>query len=246
MTYAAASGLTPGEVETQIGMAVSTGEVSGALTGASLTEADILAGHFDDAEVTSFLVNWAQPEQRIVTDSASIGEIRRTDGAFLAELRGPMHRYDQEQGRHYTTTCSADLGDVRCGVNVAAHTANAVIAAVQGRLTLDVDGLSAVPPGRFSNGRISFAAGPNAGLVRMIRQHAGDGQLLLWEPFPHLPEEGDAATLIAGCDKRFATCQAVFANAANFRGFPDIPTPDFILTYARPGEGGHDGGRRDP
>ena len=45
------------------------------------------------------------------------------------------------------------------------------------------------------------------------------------------------------CDKRFATCGAVFENAANFQGFPDIPGDDFLTLY--PGEGErHDGGSR--
>ena len=45
------------------------------------------------------------------------------------------------------------------------------------------------------------------------------------------------------CDKRFATCRAVFENAANFQGFPDIPGDDFLLLRAREGEV-HDGGSR--
>ena len=45
------------------------------------------------------------------------------------------------------------------------------------------------------------------------------------------------------CDKQFATCGAVFENAANFQGFPDIPGDDFLTLY--PGEGErHDGGSR--
>ena len=46
-----------------------------------------------------------------------------------------------------------------------------------------------------------------------------------------------------GCDKAWATCTGVFANGANFRGFPDIPGDDFLTAY--PAEGGrHDGGSR--
>lgn len=47
----------------------------------------------------------------------------------------------------------------------------------------------------------------------------------------------------ARCDKRWETCLSVFANGANFQGFPDIPGDDFLL--ATPVEGGrHDGGSR--
>lgn len=45
-----------------------------------------------------------------------------------------------------------------------------------------------------------------------------------------------AGSITAGCDKQFATCQAKFANAVNFRGFPHMPGNDYILAVARPGE----------
>jgi hypothetical protein len=46
-----------------------------------------------------------------------------------------------------------------------------------------------------------------------------------------------------GCDKRWITCVATFANGINFQGFPDIPGDDFLT--AAPVEGGrNDGGSR--
>ncbi len=45
------------------------------------------------------------------------------------------------------------------------------------------------------------------------------------------------------CDKRWATCQAKFANAINFQGFPDVPGDDFLTAVPATG-GGHDGGSR--
>lgn len=35
------------------------------------------------------------------------------------------------------------------------------------------------------------------------------------------------------CDRRFATCGAVFGNQINFRGFPDIPGDDFLTAMPR-------------
>ena len=46
---------------------------------------------------------------------------------------------------------------------------------------------------------------------------------------------GDAVTVLAGCDRRFATCRDKFANSINFRGFPHIPGNDFVLSYPKPG-----------
>ena len=45
-----------------------------------------------------------------------------------------------------------------------------------------------------------------------------------------------AFDIFAGCDKRFETCQAKFANAVNFRGFPHIPGQDTIIRYAAKGD----------
>jgi hypothetical protein len=47
----------------------------------------------------------------------------------------------------------------------------------------------------------------------------------------------------AACDKRWATCRAVFGNGVNFRGFPSAPGEDFLTLYPSEGER-NDGGRR--
>ena len=47
----------------------------------------------------------------------------------------------------------------------------------------------------------------------------------------------------ASCDKRWATCRAVFGNGLNFRGFPTAPGEDFLTLYPNDGER-NDGGRR--
>ena len=44
------------------------------------------------------------------------------------------------------------------------------------------------------------------------------------------------------CDQRYETCRDVFDNVRNFRGFPHLPGPDFVL--AGPGNGPKDGGKR--
>lgn len=44
------------------------------------------------------------------------------------------------------------------------------------------------------------------------------------------------------CDQTFQTCRNVFANSDNFRGFPDLPGNDFILSG--PAKNGNTGGKR--
>jgi uncharacterized phage protein (TIGR02218 family) len=85
----------------------------------------------------------------------------------------------------------------------------------------------------FSGGRLSWTAGANAGLGIEIKQHrivGGEAELTLWQAMAEPIALGDAFTVTAGCDKTFATCRQKFSNAANFRGFPQIPGNDFLMS----------------
>jgi uncharacterized phage protein (TIGR02218 family) len=246
-TFAAGTGLEAAEASAELGFAVGGGDVSGALVSAGITEADILAGRYDDAAVETWLVNWAAPEQRLLVATASLGEIRRADGAFVAELRGPMHRFDEERGRIYRRTCSADLGDACCKVDLTspAYTTSATVAASDGALTFVSDGLGAYADGWFTRGKVMWLGGANAGTAIEIKAHrvvGGRAELDLWQRMPGAIAVGDAFRITAGCDKLFETCRAKFANIANFRGFPHMPGNDFVLRVAGAGRAPFDGG----
>src|SRR5262249_58196505 len=93
--------------------------------------------------------------------------------------------------------------------------------------------------GWFVRGLVTFASGPNAGRSQEVKRHtlAGtDATIELWQPMARAIAAGDTFTVTAGCDKQLATCKARFANAINFRGFPHMPGPDYILPVAKPGE----------
>jgi uncharacterized phage protein (TIGR02218 family) len=171
VTYAARTGLEAAEATAELGFAVGGGEVSGALVSAGLTEDELSAGLYDDAAVETWLVNWAAPEERLLLDVASIGEIRRADGAFVAELRGVMQRLDEERGRLYRATCSADLGDAKCRVNLAsaAFTGEGAVSASDGALSLSASGLAAYADGWFAGGRLTWLTGANAGLAGEVK-----------------------------------------------------------------------------
>src|SRR3954451_2990949 len=65
-TFAAGTGLEAAEASAELGFAVGGGDVSGALVSVGITEADILAGRYDDAAVETWLVNWADPDERML------------------------------------------------------------------------------------------------------------------------------------------------------------------------------------
>lgn len=244
--FLARSGLEAAETSAELGFSTGGGEVLGALAASGLGEEDLSRGLYDDARVRLWLVNWADPGQRILLESGFVGEVKRSDSNFTAEIRGLGKAFDEERGRLYTATCSADLGDARCGVTPASSAA--VVAATDGRLSVTAPALSGYGDGHLSGGRLLFTAGANTGFASEIRSHRADGGtvvLQLWQAAPQPITVGDAFTAQAGCDKRFATCRNKFGNGLNFRGFPHLPGNDFIIGGAsadNPGAGPFDGG----
>lgn len=244
--FAAESGLEAAQTESQLGLAVGGSEVTGILSSSSLLEADLVNGLYDAARVEMWRVNWGDPEERLLLDVYTIGEIRRTRSAFHAELRGLAHLLDQERGRVYQSSCNADLADSRCGVDITdpKYQVDATIVQGAGPLKLVLD-LTGFETGWFSGGKIHFLDGANAGSWQTIKQYlpqTDEADIILWNPIAELALAGDTVRLTAGCDKTFQACHEKFANIANFRGFPHMPGADALMAHPGSSDGPLDGG----
>jgi uncharacterized phage protein (TIGR02218 family) len=236
-TYEAASGFTASDITDGLGLSVDNLEVTGALSSATLTDDDLAAGRYDDARIEIYRTNWADTNQRVLMRSGSIGEVRRTGTGFTAELRGLAHYLQQPKGRLLQLTCDADLGDARCTVDLSSpafHGEGAITAAHSAR-RFTVSGIDGFENGLFSRGLFSFTSGASAGLKVEVKSHAklaSSVTIELWAEAEG-PVAGDTFVVTAGCDKRFATCKARFANTINFRGFPSIPGNQFLTQVGR-------------
>jgi uncharacterized phage protein (TIGR02218 family) len=237
--FRAAGGVSSSENASQLGFAVSGAELSAALSDDALTEADLEAGRFDGAEVALLLADWSVPTNFILLRRAHIGEVRREDGRFIAELRSLADALNAVRGRLFTTDCDADLGDARCGIALTGpFRGEGSVTVVEGPNLAQTLGLHAFAAGWFTQGRISFVSGANAGFACEVKAHSivgGVARLELWQRPPEPMAVGDGFTVTAGCDKRFETCRTRFANALNFRGHPHMPGNDAVLRVARPG-----------
>lgn len=244
--FKANTGLTAKALQQTTGLAVDNSEALGALSDASVSEEDILAGRFDGAEVHSWLVNWADPDMRQLQFRGSFGEIRQTAGAFQAELRGLTESLNQPQGQVFQKPCSAVLGDGRCTFDLTGPGYVAELAAetVHHRRDFQFETLTGFAENWFARGRLEILTGAAAGLVGVIKTDriVGAGRhITLWEEVRAPVAAGDVLRLEPGCDKRPETCKEKFNNFVNFRGFPDIPGEDWLLSY--PVEGGLNDGR---
>lgn len=237
-TFEASAGFTASDIKDGIGLAVDNLEVAGALTSAALTDEDLSAGRYDDARVEIYRVNWQDVAQRVLMRSGSLGEVRRNGLAFSAEVRGLQHYLQQPKGRLFQYTCDADLGDARCGVNLAssAYAATATIVAIHSSRRFTVSGLNAYDDDFFTRGLASFTSGPADGLAIEVKSHSKTSAVTtieLWAEAEGPPAIGNAFVVTAGCDKRIETCRARFANAINFRGFPAMPGNAYLTKIAR-------------
>jgi uncharacterized phage protein (TIGR02218 family) len=235
VTFRANTGLSASQLESGVGFAPGTGEAAGALSDESLTETDLLNGLYDGASVETWLVDWTNVTDRALLDIATIGEIRRGELAFAAELRSSAHLFDQQQGRAFQRSCSANLGDARCGFNVLAANfhATGVIAAFVGG-AIDIDLSENFDSGFFAGGALTFTSGANENARFTIKSHRQANlraSVTLWTPPGGAILTGDAVLMTAGCDKTPTSCRLKFDNIVNFRGFPHMPGNDRVIAY---------------
>jgi len=248
VTCRADSGLSGTEAAQKLGLAVGSSEISGALAHDTLNEADLAAGRYDGAVVELWLVDWSEPNLRTLLAKGTLGEIGREGAAFTAEIRGLSERLSQDSGRLYTVTCSADLGDARCKLDLTAagfHGSGAVTI-ISATSAFVASGFDDFDDGWFTAGKLTFTSGANTGLGVEVKAHRnnGVGTFQLWQAMPEPIAVGDAFTATVGCDKRFQTCRERFNNTINFRGFPHIPGNDFVISYPVQGQPGNDGKSR--
>jgi uncharacterized phage protein (TIGR02218 family) len=234
--FKASSGLSAGALQQSTGLSVDNSEAVGALSDISVKEADLAEGRFDGAEVQSWLVNWADVTARVAEFRGNFGEVTRKAGSFRVELRGLTERLNQTQGRVFQSGCGAILGDGQCGIDLTGP-AYSVVAAIAGFDVLgrvQFSGVTGFADRWFERGNLQVLSGASTGLSVMIKADAltETGRVLdLWHATGAGLAVGDSVRLVAGCDRRAASCQDKFANFLNFRGFPHVPGEDWLTSY---------------
>jgi uncharacterized phage protein (TIGR02218 family) len=149
---------------------------------------------------------------------------------YVAELRGLAQKLQMTVGEVYTADCAADLGDARCGVDLASLEESSSVTGVSGVTTFETSLAEAT--GWYDGGELTWTTGANTGQTVAVRHwDADEGALSLFLPALYAVQADDSFTIRPGCDKSFATCKAKFDNVINFRGFPHVPGNDQILRY---------------
>lgn len=231
VTYDPTLGLNPTAFESTEGLNVDNLDATGALLALGVDESDIQAGLWDLCEALVYRVNWADLTMGAEKlTRGTFGELSQGRNTFTAELRGITQKLQSTLVELVSPSCKADLGDARCGVvfteGVTKFSTVAVstIVLAQRQFTCAALGQAA---DFFTNGKVTWTTGANAGLSMEIKVHAASGNITLVEPMPYAIVAGDQGTFFAGCRKRFTEdCLGKFANELRFRGFKDLPGGD--------------------
>ncbi len=239
------SGMTTATLQQSTGLSVDNTETMGALSDAAIREADIEAGRYDGAEVRTWLVNWADVSARHLQFRGTLGELRRGDGAFHAELRGLTEALNRPLGRVYQKPCTAVLADGGCRFDPTEEgyvDERAVEGVEEGRV-FRFDGMTGFDDGWFAFGVLTGLSGACEGLAGIIKRDYFEGEqrvIELWHPMRAAIASGDQVRLTAGCDKRMSTCRIKFHNLLNFQGFPDVPGDSWLAV--QPAQAGQTSG----
>jgi uncharacterized phage protein (TIGR02218 family) len=229
--YKAATGASASAVESTSDLATDNLDVLGLLSGPDITEADLEAGLWDGAQVRVSHVNVSDlTHGEMVLRVGQFGEVSRSKGSWQVEVRGLMNALQRTITRTYLPTCDADLGDSRCGVNLAGVTGTGTVTSVTDNRQFVASALvGAVDV--YAGGRLTWTSGQNTGRQMEVRSNTGSGGVTLFLPMPSNVLIGDQFSIVQGCNKTTDHCKVKFNNLVNFRGFPHVPGVDKTLRY---------------
>jgi uncharacterized phage protein (TIGR02218 family) len=228
LIYRAAPGMIPSAIEQDDGFEPERVTLSAALRSDLISGDDLASGRWDGARLRLSLVDWHDLDAApLLLAQGELGLVESGARGFSAVLRGPAAALEAPVTGETSPTCRAQLGDVRCGVAMAARRRIArVTGAVGAQVMLDFAAAEQI----YAAGMLRWLDGANAGLDSPVAASSGMS-VTLREPPAFAVEAGTRALLIEGCDRRFSTCAERFANAANFRGEPHLPGNDLLLRY---------------
>ncbi len=248
-TFSPAGGFDASARQRKSQLEVPNVEIRGAVSSSVITEADLRAGRWDDAQVDELLVDARYPWAGVFVQRSYVTTaIVQTGEVWTAELDGAARRLRRPVGRRYERDCVWEVGDANCGVVFGTMFADAITvtavdaSAPRRKCTLghDIGHGNLMTAGFYALGKAEWKSGDNDGLVSAIREHDGivlnvSFNLELELELPFDIKVGDTVDLTPGCNKKagvFDTtghCANRYSNIVNHSGFIYIPGNDGLL-----------------
>lgn len=236
--YQYTGGLDATSIVTRSGLAVDGTEMSTLNDGSIFVPNDVYAGYWRNAKfmLSRYLVENPNGGMEPII-GGTIGDARIQDDMVVCELLAITQYLQQLTISEVTSkTCRYELGDDRCAKDLTAFTFADVAVTAAGQQAFTMAALTQ-DDDYFGNGVFAWQTGNNAGLRVRIKSFAA-GVVTLMLPMFFPVQNGDTATLIAGCRKRHdrwignlsgvSDCLDKFDNVLNFGGEERLPGLDKI------------------
>jgi uncharacterized phage protein (TIGR02218 family) len=156
---------------------------------------------------------------------STVDKVGRTSAQITIASPLVVLGYDMPHNT-YSPTCVHTLYDSGCTLNALDFQLNANVAAGSTTSLILSPG---APLAAHVQGSFFFATGENAGFRTTVKSVVPGVSWQLMIPAPETPAEGDSIVVFYGCDHTVGTCTQRFNNAQNFRGFPNVPPPEFAI-----------------
>lgn len=187
-----------------------------------LEREDIYDPSFEDAVITSAVINWRNlPSNLLVLDEelvqiGIVGEVNLSNSDYEVEnISKATSLLNQESSIKTSPMCRYQFGDDRCKKDLSGLTYNETVTALDSghkfRITGNHDNLG--------RGTITFTSGNNEELSYPIYISHSDGRVELLLPTHRSVAIGDTCTVVEGCDHTETGCKG-HSNFINFGGEP--------------------------
>jgi uncharacterized phage protein (TIGR02218 family) len=199
------------------------------LTESGISKTDVIAGLFDFADIKIHIINReSTADGTVKLIRGKLGQVQSPDNkSATIEFRSLTQLLSEGIGRTYTHECDADLGDARCGVTLASYTHPGTITYVENNGEFRDLSQNEVND-YFSYGLLTWTSGNNSGISMEVKEYLATGKIFkLMSPMPFGVQVGDGYSVYKGCDKTKTACKT-YDNILNFRGFAEIPGPDWM------------------
>lgn len=198
-----------------------------------ITKQDLEKGVYDNSKIRVFRFDYSiKPYNYNNIDKVVegiVGEVTRNKNSYSTEFRSKTQFMQNTVVNVVAPTCRATLGDSKCRKDLTDFTFYANISAVNDFTTFTIDLSTAKEDHYFAYGTVEFLSGESVGLIQEIKDNTGN-LIKLQLPSVYTFAVNDQIKIIAGCDKKKATCKDKFNNVVNFRGFSFVPGLDNLIS----------------
>lgn len=234
-TFSPTDGPTTTAIRTESGLQEQNADLLGVLSDSAISREDVLAGRYNECEITIALVDWRFPwagGQAIRTTTVWIDRVSFAGDEFQAEVSGVTRFLQRRKGQLFTVSCWKELGSTECGINLSSYTdASCEVDTEEGNHFKFTSSDPTGATGLYDDGYIEWTSGNNDGLKFPVKSWDSSTQeIVLRVPTPLPIQVGDEFTIVGGCNKSASDCDTKYSNLAEHGGWRFLPTTERVVS----------------